>query len=153
MINRHIFRLMAIVPIILFLGGLVMLLTVTWPDGAGIGVSLWAIALLLVGIHLATPAITARRIARRYPEQFVGETVVTLDDAGLHATKGEIEARRAWSTMTDFVEDSEFIVIRQGKLAVAVIPKRAFVDDAARTSFVVALRHHLPAGADAIAVA
>ena len=130
MINRHIFRLMAIAPMILFLCGLVALLTITWPDGVGIGVSLWTIALLLVGIHLATPTITARRIARRYPEQFVGETVVTLDGTGLHATKGDIEGRRGWSAMTDFIEDAEFIVVRQGKRAVAVVPKRAFVNAA-----------------------
>jgi hypothetical protein len=145
LVNRQLFRLMAVVPVIPFGVGLVVLLTLGWPDGAVFVIAIWAMALLLAGLDLAMPAISARQAARRYPDLFVGETVVSLDGAGLHARKGETEGHRGWSAMTDFIENAEFVVIRQGQRAVAVIPKRAFVDAADVDSFLTVLRRHLVA--------
>lgn len=145
LVNRQVFRLMAIAPVILFACGFVVLLTLGWSDGLVFTVAIWAVAVFLAGFYLAMPAISARQAGRRYPDLFVGETVVTLNDAGLHASKGEIDANRGWSAMTDFIENAEFIVVRQGVRAVAVIPKRAFVDAADQDSFVAALRRHLAA--------
>jgi hypothetical protein len=45
--------------------------------------------------------------------------------------------------MTDYIENDEFILVRQGRLAVAVVPKRAFESTADLEEFRSLLRSHL----------
>ena len=77
---------------------------------------------------------------------FAGETVVTIDEAGVHGTKGESRSDIGWDATTDFVETPEALVIRQGRRTIALIPTRAFTDGAARAAFLDVLREHLPTG-------
>src|SRR6476661_3958281 len=72
LVNRQVFRLMAVVPVVLFVCGLVALLTLGWSEGLAFVVPIWAIALFSGGFYLALPSISARQAARRYPDLFVG---------------------------------------------------------------------------------
>jgi hypothetical protein len=84
-------------------------------------------------------------VARRYPQLFDAETVVTIDDAGLHTTRSMTSVVRGWPGITHYIENREFIVIRDGHLAVAVIPKRSFPDAHVQQAFVAVLGRPLPA--------
>jgi hypothetical protein len=144
-INRRLRLLMQLPPVILFITGLAITPFLGWPEAIPYVLTLWAIGLLLVGFDLVLPILSQRRIAQRYPQLFDTETVVTVDDAGLQLTRSATSVVRGWAGITDYIENCEFIVIRDGHLAVAVIPKRSFPDAHDRQAFVAVLHRHLPA--------
>jgi len=141
--NRGLYRLMAITPIILFVTGLLVLALLGWDEASILVISVWAGALLLLVLDLSIPSISSRQVARRYPERFAIETVLAFDDTGMHAHAGATQVDRGWEAMTDYIENDEFILVRQGRLAVAVVPKRAFESTADLEEFRSLLRSHL----------
>ncbi len=152
LINRRAYRLMSVFPAILAITGLAVLPFLGWPAGAPEALTLWTIAVLMFGLASMLPAITRRRLVRNYPELFDEETVITIDGTGLHARKGAARSDRDWVGITDYIENHEFIVIRRGRLPIAIIPKRAFREPADQALFVAVLRAHLT-GAGSVATA
>jgi hypothetical protein len=144
-INRRLRLLMRLPPVILFITGLAIAPLLGWPEAIPYVLILWAISLLFLGFDLVLPILSRRQVARRYPQLFDTETVVTIDDAGLHTTQSATSVVRGWAGITDYIENREFIVIRDGHLVVAVIPKRSFPDAHDQQGFVTVLSRHLPA--------
>ena len=116
--------------------------------GPSIADSLYIVAgtvlVLALGMLLGLPLVMRRQLARRYPQVFAEETMVSIDDAGLRTTRGPATTDIAWDGLTDYVERDGLLVIREGHLPVAIIPTRAFRDPDERRAFMAVLASHLP---------
>jgi hypothetical protein len=130
---------MLVGPAILLVCGLLIGVFSGWADAAPFLI----VSLALFGFFAVTPALSTWRIRRRYPDVFNEETVLTIDDVGLHATKGAAVFQFGWAGITDSIENDEFIVIRRGRRLVAVVPKRAFSDAAEQEAFRSILRRNI----------
>ena len=87
-----------------------------------------------------------RRLSQ-HREHFARPMTVTVDEAGLHSSRGMWSSTYSWRGLTGYLDRDEFLYVRDGPDTVAVIPKRAFDGVEARDAFVAVLRAHLPEGA------
>jgi hypothetical protein len=136
-------RWVAVVIVLGLVGGLL-----STALGPRIADSLYIVAgtvlVLALGMLLGLPVILRRQLSRRYPQVFAEETRVSIDDAGLHTTRGPATTDVAWAGLTDYVERDGLLVIREGQLPAAVIPTRAFGGADDRGTFTTVLANHLP---------
>ena len=145
LMHRQLRLLMRLPSLIVFVLGLILIPLLGWPAAVPYVFILWSMGLFLLGLDLVLPVVSRRQVARRYPQFFGTETVVTVDDDGVHHTRGATSVVRGWAGITDYIENREFIVLREGQRAVAVIPKRAFRDERDQQAFVTVVTRHLPA--------
>ena len=145
LMHPRLWLLIRLPPLIAFLLGLILIPLLGWSEAVPYVLFLWAMGLLLLGFDLLVPIISRRQVVRRNPQLFDTETVITVDGDGLHHTRGAGSGVRGWSGITDYIENDEFIVLRDGHLAVAVVPKRAFRDAQDQHAFVSVVVRHLPA--------
>lgn len=106
---------------------------------AGVGVLVAASVIWWVWARLAYD----RRLGE-HREHFARPLTVTVDQAGLHLSRGSASTMNAWEGLTEYLDRDGFLVVRDGPDTVAVIPKRAFGGVEARDAFIAVLRAHLP---------
>lgn len=143
-LHARLWRAVAVYPVVLLVMSLAIIPLIGWPSAAVAVIPMWIMALLVIALAYLDPSIWAWIIRRHYPEPFRDETVITVDAAGIHTTQGTTSVDSTWAGLSDWVEDREFIGLRRGRMLVAVVPKRAFANEAERDAFVAVLRAHLP---------
>lgn len=133
-------RFVGVVPFYLLVAGLAVLALVPWSVAAFLVLAMWAVALAIGAFYFLGPTLWHSLAAQWHPERLSDETALTVDQFGLHVTRGATTVTREWHRITDWVENGEFIALRLGRTPVAVIPKRLFADEADLNRFVAVFR-------------
>jgi hypothetical protein len=84
-------------------------------------------AVLLATFALRRAVLLPRMIARHYAQssQAAKPFVTRVSEVGLSTVQGADSSSRRWSDFTGWRENSDYIVLREGK-ALRIVPKRVF---------------------------
>jgi hypothetical protein len=107
-------RFVRVAPAALFLLGLALILLLSLPSAVLPRLGLWAGALLTFNTFYFDGSPLAWIVGRRSSDRSRNRLTLTLDDVGLHGTRGAAIIDRSWDRLTHWLANAEFIALYHG---------------------------------------